>query len=257
MVKKVHYCWFGSEKPPGVTTNIANWKQLNPDFEFCEWNEQNIDVADYEFGRRALERKRWGFLADVVRLLKLSEEGGFYIDADVELIRPFQIFEPEGAYLVMGYMYDCALGTAAIYSPPGHPTIQSVLQEYHRIRPDSWPVNNSVFTDYFLNHLPGFLLNGRRWKSDVHRVSLYPKEFFEQPAFRRESGLSIHHASGSWMPGQSEKPFVSRVAYSHKIKWFKRKMRTFYSMLHSEYREVYFKALLGKPSTKTSFWRTE
>ena len=197
MIKKVHYCWFGGKLPANVAANVEKWKRLNPDFEFCEWNDGNSDVSAYAFGRRALEQKRWGFVADIVRLQKLHAEGGVYLDTDVELIRPLNSLAEEGGSLVMGYMYGCALGTAVIYSPPGHPVIAEVLEEYHRIRPETWPVNNTVFTDYFLNRVPGFFLNGRRWKSEAARISLYPKEFFEQPAFVRERGLSIHHFSGS------------------------------------------------------------
>jgi hypothetical protein len=36
MVKKVHYCWFGSAQPRAVMENIAKWKILNPDFTFCD-----------------------------------------------------------------------------------------------------------------------------------------------------------------------------------------------------------------------------
>jgi hypothetical protein len=254
MIKKLHYCWFSAEKPAVVTENILDWGRLNPDFEICESNKQNSHFDDYEFARHAFEEKRWGFLSDVVRLQKLYEEGGFYLDADVELIRPLRVLEPEGDFLIMGYMYDCALDGGVLYSPPGHPLIGNLLKEYHRIQPGCWPVQNSVFTDYFINNVPGFLLNGRRWKSDAHKVSLYQKEFFQQPAFRREHGLSIHHCSGSWKPERDGEPFVSRPTYSHKVKWLKRKIRTFFSLLRSEYREAYFNALIGKASTKSSLW---
>jgi hypothetical protein len=258
MIKKIHYCWFGSPKPPNVVANVEEWKRLNPDFTFHEWNEQNIDVSKYEFGRRALKDKRWGFLVDIIRPQKLYEEGGFYIDADVELIRPLNIFEFEREYLVMGYMFDCALGTAVLYSPPGHPILKSILNEYHHIMPNSWPVSNSVFTDYFLNHLPGFLLNGRRWKGEAYKISLYPKEFFEQPAFMRNRGVSIHHYSGSWIPSRSSLSFSTGASiYSHEMKWLNRKQKTFLSLMNSEYRRAYFRALFGLSSHMDSVWRSE
>jgi Glycosyltransferase sugar-binding region containing DXD motif len=262
VIKKIHYCWFGSAKPPAVLANVAEWKRLNPDFEFCEWNDQNVAVSecvsDCEFGRRALEHHRWGYLVDIIRLHKLIAEGGCYLDADVELIRPLSVLAAETDCLVMGYIYDCALGTAVIYSPPRHPILEAVLREYNHIRPDCWPVNNSVFTDYFINHLSGFLLNGRRWRSEEHKISLYPKEFFEQPAFVRNRGLAIHHCSGSWMPGRSGNAFTTRGRdSSHRIKWLKRKLRTFYSVLRSEYRLVYLKALRGVACPMHSEWRTE
>ena len=49
MIKKIHYCWFGSEKPDIVKRNVEHWSRLNPDFEICEWNESNIDMYDSEY----------------------------------------------------------------------------------------------------------------------------------------------------------------------------------------------------------------
>ena len=62
MIKKIHYCWFGSPVPEAVRQNVRKWKELNPDFEIIEWNESNIDVSRFEFGRRCLEQNKWGFL---------------------------------------------------------------------------------------------------------------------------------------------------------------------------------------------------
>ena len=90
MVKKIHYCWFGSELPDSVKRNIEHWAKLNPDYELCEWNESNIDFSNYDFAKRAIEARKWGFLEDVVRLQKLITDGGWHIDADVELINPYQ-----------------------------------------------------------------------------------------------------------------------------------------------------------------------
>jgi len=256
MIKKVHYCWFGSQLPANVAANVATWKRLNPDFEFCEWNEGNTDVSAYEFGRRALAQKRWGYLVDIIRPQKLYAEGGFYLDADVELVGPLNRMEAEGDYLVMGYIYACALGTAVIYSPPRHPVLGQILEEYHHVRPGAWPVSNSVFTDYFINRVPGFLLNGRRWKNEAAKISLYPKEFFEQPTFQRERGLAIHHCSGSWMVKNAGATFkVDGGGTSHKLKWLKRKVRTFIAGWQSEYREIYRQARQGRHRPTISAWR--
>lgn len=256
MVKKIHYCWFGGKQPTSVAANVAEWKRINPDFEFCEWNDGNIDVSDYAFGMRVIREKRWGFLVDIIRPLKLFTEGGFYIDVDVEMIRPLNLLEGEGQNLIMGYMYDCALGTAILYSPPRHSVIGAILEEYHTIREDAWPVSNSIFTDYFINHLSDFRLNGRRWTSKIHDISLYPKESFEQPSFNRESGITIHHCCGSWMPENADVEYSVRSGRSpHLTKWFKRKFRTLIALLRSEYLPAFVRGNFGLASVQKTPWK--
>ncbi len=242
--------------PESVRANVAEWKRLNPDFEFCEWNDDNIDVSDYAFGVRAINGKRWGFLVDIIRPLKLYIDGGFYIDADVEVIRPFSLLANEGDHFIIGYMYDCALGTAVVYSPPGHPVIGAILEEYHKVRDDAWPVSNSVFTDYFINQVAGFRLNGRRWVDLEKRISVHPKEVFEQPAFWKRSGMSLHHCCGSWMPANAHSDYkVTTGTSSHLSKWFRRKVRTLCSLLRSEYLPVYLRGRTGRGSIMHSWWR--
>jgi mannosyltransferase OCH1-like enzyme len=256
MVKKIHYCWFGGKTPASVVANVAEWKRLNPDFEFYEWNDHNIDVAEYAFGRKAIRDRRWGFLVDIIRPLKLFTEGGFYIDADVEMIRPLNLLEWEGNNLIIGYMYDCALGTAVVYSPKGHPLIGAILAEYHKVREEAWPVSNSIFTDYFINSAPSFRLNGKRWSNSEQRLSVYPKEFFEQPAYRKEAGMTIHHCSGSWMPENRHSNYkVTTGTSSHRSKWIRRKIRTFLDLIRSEYLPVYIRSKLGLGSTMKTPWK--
>lgn len=247
MIRKIHYCWFGGEKPQAVKSNVEKWKHLNPDFEICEWNESNIDVSAWEFGRRALKEKKWGYLVDTVRPQLLLQEGGFYIDADVEMLRPLSVLDEEGngGKLLMGYMYDCALGTAVVYSPKGHPWIKDILASYDRIRAGAWPVSNSIFTAYFINNVGGFLLNGKAWTSNLCR--LYPKEFFEQPAFWRNQGISIHHCCGSWQRKDGGFNFCGTdTMAAHWLKWAKRKYRTWQAARANEFTACYLAALRGE-----------
>lgn len=243
MVKKIHYCWFGGNKPESVKRNVEHWARLNPDFEICEWNELNADVSHYGLGRRAAESGKWAFAADIVRLEKLVEEGGFYLDSDVELLRPLSA---GGDKLELGYMYDCALGTAVMYAPPAHPYLRDILYSYRHLCPDKWTVNNTIFTAYFINRVPGFLLNGRAWENEYCR--LYPKEIFEQPSFIRSQGVSIHHCCGSWKKefnrGFGYEQQVS--VFSHLLKWASRKRRTWQAARSNEFTPCYRAALRGE-----------
>lgn len=254
MIKKIHYCWFGSPAPESVRQNIRQWAALNPEFEIIEWNESNIDVSQFEFGRRCLEKKKWGFLGDVVRLQALVEHGGFYLDCDVELYRSLDALPVNNTQLVMGYMYRCALGTAFMYAPPQHPILRNILSLYNEIQENMWPVSNTVYTDYFLNEIPDFLLNGKAWNNNL--IKLYPKECFEQPTFLKSRGFSIHHCCGSWMPDK-EQSFGLDMDSFHQIKWLKRKINTALALRRNEFYPYYRDALRGIAMKKPYAWRIQ
>lgn len=89
--KVIHYCWFGKgEKPPIVRDCIDSWKKTCPEWKIVEWNESNFDVNYYGYTKEAYSQKKWAFVSDVARLVILSENGGVYLDTDVELKKPIQ-----------------------------------------------------------------------------------------------------------------------------------------------------------------------
>lgn len=252
MIKNIHYCWFGGPLPDSVKRNIDQWARLNPDFEIIEWNEGNSRVEESAYGRNAMKAGKWCFVSDVARLQALVDQGGFYLDTDVELYRPLAELPVDETHLVLGYMYNCALGTAFLYAPPQHPVLKDLLALCEDVADGCFPVNNTVFTDYFLNEVPGFLLNGRKWQNEL--VTVYPKEFFEQPAFIRSHGFSIHHCSGSWMPGKGH-VFTLDMDSQHQVKWLKRKINTALALRRNEFYPCYRAALHGVAVQKPYDWR--
>ncbi|MBO4679230.1 MAG: hypothetical protein J5626_06130, partial [Lachnospiraceae bacterium] len=84
--KIIHYCWFGGkEKPESVQRMIKSWEKACPDFEIKEWNETNYDINKHPFMRKAKECGKWSFVSDYARLDILYENGGVYLDTDVEI----------------------------------------------------------------------------------------------------------------------------------------------------------------------------
>jgi len=63
-----------------------------PDYEIKEWNEDNFDVNALQFTREAYAERKWAFVADVCRFYALYNEGGIYLDTDVEVFRRFDPF---------------------------------------------------------------------------------------------------------------------------------------------------------------------
>ena len=84
-----HYCWFGGNPlPKSAEKCIKSWQKYCPDYEIKRWDESNFDVNCNEYCRYCYENKKWAFLTDYIRLKVVYENGGVYLDTDVELLKP-------------------------------------------------------------------------------------------------------------------------------------------------------------------------
>lgn len=86
--KIINYCWFGgNEKPEIVKKCINSWKKYCPSYKIVEWNENNFDITINSYVQEAYYKKRYAFVSDFARLWVIYNNGGIYLDTDVELIR--------------------------------------------------------------------------------------------------------------------------------------------------------------------------
>lgn len=51
------------------------------------WDETNVGEIDNLYARQAFKAKKWAFVSDYFRLKIIYEQGGIYLDTDVELIK--------------------------------------------------------------------------------------------------------------------------------------------------------------------------
>ena len=98
--KIIHYCWFGyGPKPKLAEKCIRSWKKYCPDYQIIEWNENNFDISACPlYVRQAYEARKWAFVTDYVRLKVIYENGGIYMDTDVELKKNLDNLLPYNAY---------------------------------------------------------------------------------------------------------------------------------------------------------------
>ena len=87
--KIIHYCWFGRGELPKLAKKcIKSWKKYCPDYEIILWNEDNFDIGQNRYMKEAYEAGKWAFVSDFARLKIVHEQGGIYLDTDVELLKP-------------------------------------------------------------------------------------------------------------------------------------------------------------------------
>lgn len=205
--KKIHYCWFGRGNMPELAQKcVESWKKHLPEYEIKEWNEDNFDLDMYPYVREAYDNRKFAFVTDVVRLHALYNEGGIYMDTDVEVLKPLDFLLQFEA--VSGFESDTLIPTGLMACQKGHALFYEMLHEYdnlHFVKSDGkfdYTTNVERITKTCLKY--GLVLNNTQ--QTVKGFTLLPKDYLcpkshdDGNLYITKNSLTIHHFSGSWIP---------------------------------------------------------
>ncbi|MGL4897193.1 MAG: glycosyltransferase family 32 protein, partial [Cetobacterium sp.] len=106
MEKKIHYIWLGKGSKPNIMDICINsWREKLPNYEIIEWNEENLDfyneIKKNRFLEECYKRKLWAFLSDYFRVKVLYENGGIYLDSDMQILKSLDRFLDDKLFLGM------------------------------------------------------------------------------------------------------------------------------------------------------------
>ena len=211
--KTIHYCWFGKNpKPENVLKCIETWRQYLPDYKIIEWNETNFDINQNPFVKQAYEKKMWAFVSDFARLKAVFENGGFYLDTDMEVTRNFD--ELLNHQVICGYEFRGRPFSAFFASEPNHEFIKELLSYYIEQTEFKIKSNTDIFSDllkkkYNASHEDIYqeLENG---------VTLFPSHFFSLDV---PKNFVIHHFEGSWLDQKQKTTYKDMVNMYGSLKY--------------------------------------
>ena len=208
--KRIHYCWFGKNELPDLYKRcIESWKKYCPDYEIVEWNESNCDVSETVFTKQAYETGKYGFVPDYFRLKIIYENGGIYLDTDVELLKSLDDLCFNEAFCGMEYPGEVALGLG-FGAVKGHPVIKKMMERYfsmHFIRKDG-SYDETISPVYQSEDLKKIgLLPGNK-NQNINGLCVYPievlspKNIITGSVNITENSYALHHYDGSWVSGK-------------------------------------------------------
>lgn len=226
--KKIHYCWFGGKKlPKDVKKCIKSWKKQCPNYEIIRWDESNFDINCCEFVKKAYENKAWAFVSDYARLKVIYENGGIYLDTDVELLKSLDDLLDCECYLAQqqdGNYVATGLGFGAI---KGSTIIKEMMDIYDNVIFDSdkkddfaCPKLNTIVVkkhkEYKQNDITIFDNN-----------IIYPPKYFDPYAPGQTKNLmcndtySIHHYSATWTSANNrfKRKLINMIGQQRINKW--------------------------------------
>mgnify|MGYP001026247974 FL=1 len=89
--RKIHYCWFGKHEMSDLNKRcLDSWYKTCPEFEIICWDENNYEYQKNSFMKEAYEKEKWAYVSDYARMDIIYNEGGIYLDTDVELIKDLE-----------------------------------------------------------------------------------------------------------------------------------------------------------------------
>lgn len=205
--KIIHYCWFGGNPLPEKDKKcIESWKKYCPDYEIKEWNETNYNVNKNKYMSDAYKNKKWGFVPDYARFDIIYNEGGFYLDTDVELIKSLDSLRTNDSY--MGFECDCFVnGGIGFGATPKNQMIEKLRDMYNEL--DFYKKNGEINlkpSPHYITELleeNGLVRNNK--KQTINGLIIYPIEYFSPKDYYTgdinitENTISIHHYNMSWV----------------------------------------------------------
>jgi len=211
--KKIHYCWFGGTPLPSDARRcIESWKKHLSNYEIKEWNESNFDVTCNRYVREAYENRKFAFVTDYVRLYALVNEGGIYMDTDVEVLKSFDPFLHHTAF--SGFENNNYVPTGMMASEKGGAWVTELLNEYVErrfVQEDGsldTTTNTALITRNMENH---GLIRNNTYQDFPGLATFYPSDFFCPKDHRdglirlTDNSVCIHHFAGSWLPNATKR----------------------------------------------------
>jgi mannosyltransferase OCH1-like enzyme len=235
--KIIHYIWLGpNPKPSLAEICILSWREKNPDYEVIEWNENNLDLkklcAENRFFSECLKRKMWAFMADYIRLKILYEIGGIYLDTDMLVLKPLDIFLENEAFAgVENAQNEISCGIMGFVK--GSALVKSVLDFYQR---KIW--EKAIWT------IPQVLTYVVENAVDIPGLKIYDREYFYPFPYKQsfsiscitENSYTIHWWAGSWSRKFKPYLFLSTKHIRHpavKVGMIIKKSAGYYMRKHS------------------------
>jgi len=135
--KLLHYIWTGPAPLPNQhRLYVEGWRRVMPDWRIVAWTDADIDWS-VRYLQQAYATRGWNRVSNYMRMHALHTQGGFYLDTDVELLKPLDPLRDEPA--VLGFQVvepsPSWVNGAVFGAEPGHPFVGRLLRAFREEMP--------------------------------------------------------------------------------------------------------------------------
>ena len=217
--KVIHYIWLGGNPLPKIAEKcIESWKKFCPGYEIKRWDESNVDINKYKFAKDAYDAKKFAFVSDVIRTEILYNEGGIYLDIDVELIKPIDNILSDFS-CVMGFETSDLLNPGLfIATQKGNEDLKNILEIYKQTEFDISKLMDLTVCEIYTKYYQRKGLVNKNSTQKIENTMFYSSEYFSPidviTSKKRvtKNTCSIHWYNASWYtPKQKFKNKVKKI----------------------------------------------
>ena len=224
--KKIHYIrvWW-KELPELAQKCIESRKKYLPDYELCLRNESNFDINSNQYAKQAYEAKKYAFVSDYIRIWALYTYGWIYMDTDVEVLKPLDMFLDSEWF--SWFESKDLIPTWIMASEKWNKFMWDILDRYKKnsFDPTNLVTNVTIITNiakekYWFGWWKNKLV---KLKNDIYEF--YPESYFcpkssRNKCLKDKNCYTIHHFAWSWTD-QSEvrRKFVKLCTKILKFFW--------------------------------------
>ncbi len=233
--KRIFYVWGANEpKKRDVLACMLSWRQNCSDYEIIEINENSKQYFDFQselksnrWFKTVYEKKMWAYVADYIRIKVLYDNGGIYLDTDVSVLKNFDNFLNDPAFV--GMQDNAVDGKRDIVEPAilGAKKHNKVLEFIMKIyEKDIWRIPIYSMPDLFdfafrkLYSVQKFKNRAEQKVVEYPDIKVYPERTFIPFRFREKftpncidsRTHTIHWWGASWFKPE----ILSFLKYKHK-----------------------------------------
>jgi mannosyltransferase OCH1-like enzyme len=206
----LHYVWVGDRPLPAkVQINLETWLDANPGFELRAWTNENVQF-DNPYLEKCRAQHHWANASNYIRLQKVLEHGGIYLDTDIMIIRSLAPMLRNKCFF--GFQVEDEqkdrVNNAVFGAEPGHWFVEAcrahLLREFDGTEPANHSSPRMVTKLLCEQGLQAYDKRGAMIKD----IRIYPRpvfypyswaENFSLNAIRRET-VTVHFWDKSWAP---------------------------------------------------------
>ncbi|MCH1968431.1 glycosyltransferase [Romboutsia hominis] len=185
---------------------MNSWREKLPEYEIIEWNEHNFDIEKEIKGKKFLEvcyqKKMWAFISDYIRIKVLYEQGGVYMDTDMQILKDITpLLDKQDVFF--GYEDEKHISAGIIGAKPGHKVFKQMLDFYES------DILSAPF--YTIPKVITYIIENNYKKIDKNHyedgITVYDREYFYPFSYRedfyyeciKENTYGIHWWGKSWV----------------------------------------------------------